>query len=226
MVGAALALVREGVWGLSLLVVRPEHQSHGLGRALLRARSPTPAAAAAAGSSSPRPTRGRCGPTRGRASTPTRCSTPPARARAERPPGVRDGAASDLPLTEAVDRAVRGAAHGGDIEAFLRAGTRLLVVPDRGYAVRPQGAFGCSPRSTRRRRATSLLAVLARAPPGDEPSRVDHQRASTGRSQPCSTRGCSCGRAGRCSLRGDVGPLRPTYRAARTSSGVGTVSRP
>src|SRR5690349_22816555 len=33
--GAALALVREGIWGLSLLVVRPGLQSAGLGRALL-----------------------------------------------------------------------------------------------------------------------------------------------------------------------------------------------
>ena len=33
--GAAIALVREGVWGLSLLVVRPGRQSSGLGRALL-----------------------------------------------------------------------------------------------------------------------------------------------------------------------------------------------
>src|SRR5215213_8488892 len=33
--GAALALVREGVWGLSLLIVRPDLQSAGVGRALL-----------------------------------------------------------------------------------------------------------------------------------------------------------------------------------------------
>ena len=33
--GVAIALVREGVWGLSLLVVRPDRQSTGLGRALL-----------------------------------------------------------------------------------------------------------------------------------------------------------------------------------------------
>jgi GNAT superfamily N-acetyltransferase len=33
--GAALAIVREGVWGLSLLIVRPESQSAGLGRELL-----------------------------------------------------------------------------------------------------------------------------------------------------------------------------------------------
>jgi len=35
--GAALALVREGVWGLSLLIVHPDAQSNGTGSALLRA---------------------------------------------------------------------------------------------------------------------------------------------------------------------------------------------
>ena len=35
MVGAALALEREGLWGLSLLVVSPALQSQGVGRALL-----------------------------------------------------------------------------------------------------------------------------------------------------------------------------------------------
>src|SRR4051812_40356578 len=34
-VGCALAIVREGVWGLSLLVVRPDAQSGGAGRELL-----------------------------------------------------------------------------------------------------------------------------------------------------------------------------------------------
>src|SRR5688572_16808232 len=35
--GAALAILREGIWGLSLLVVHPSHQSRGAGTALLRA---------------------------------------------------------------------------------------------------------------------------------------------------------------------------------------------
>src|SRR4051812_50096361 len=34
-VGGALGIVREGVWGLSLLVVRPDAQSSGAGRELL-----------------------------------------------------------------------------------------------------------------------------------------------------------------------------------------------
>ena len=35
MAGAALAIDRDGLWGLSLLVVDPAHQSAGVGRALL-----------------------------------------------------------------------------------------------------------------------------------------------------------------------------------------------
>src|SRR4051794_38786818 len=35
-VGCALALRREDVWGLSLLIVRPDKQSQGIGRELLR----------------------------------------------------------------------------------------------------------------------------------------------------------------------------------------------
>src|SRR4051812_1468413 len=35
--GAALALIRDGIWGLSLLVVAPGRQSGGSGGALLRA---------------------------------------------------------------------------------------------------------------------------------------------------------------------------------------------
>src|SRR5215216_2245116 len=33
--GAAIAILREGIWGLSLLAVRPRAQSSGLGRTLL-----------------------------------------------------------------------------------------------------------------------------------------------------------------------------------------------
>jgi hypothetical protein len=51
------------------------------------------------------------------------------------PPEVRRGGPDDLPLTEAVDRAVRGAAHGEDILAMLQGGHELLVLPDRGYAM-------------------------------------------------------------------------------------------
>jgi hypothetical protein len=55
------------------------------------------------------------------------------------PAAVRAGTRDDIPLTEAVDRAVRGAAHGADIGCLLESGLELLVVPERGYAVMREG---------------------------------------------------------------------------------------
>ena len=60
-VGAAIAILREGLWGLSLLVVHPAQQSTGLGRELL-ARAAEYGRPRAAGSSWPRPTRARSAP--------------------------------------------------------------------------------------------------------------------------------------------------------------------
>jgi GNAT superfamily N-acetyltransferase len=37
LIACGLAILREGVWGLSLLIVHPEHQSTGVGGAVLRA---------------------------------------------------------------------------------------------------------------------------------------------------------------------------------------------
>src|SRR6188508_1266079 len=51
------------------------------------------------------------------------------------PGGVREGDASDIPFTEAVDRHVRGAARGPDIGALLEMRQTLLIAPERGYAV-------------------------------------------------------------------------------------------
>ena len=64
--GAALAIVREGVWGLSIFAVRPGVQSAGLGRALL-ARALAHGAGARGGIilSSPDPRALRPGPSRG-----------------------------------------------------------------------------------------------------------------------------------------------------------------
>jgi GNAT superfamily N-acetyltransferase len=134
-VGAALALVREGVWGLSLLIVRPEVQSGGIGRELL-----------ARAWEHGRDARGwivlSSADTRAlRSYARLGLDLHPALVARGRPgsavaaPGVRPGSADDLPLTETVDRAVRGAAHGGDILALLEAGGQMLVLPDRGYAV-------------------------------------------------------------------------------------------
>jgi hypothetical protein len=74
---------------------------------------------------------------------------------------VRAGARADVPLTEAVDRAVRGAAHGPDIGCLLEMGAELLVVPERGYAVFRNGLRLLA--ATDEEAARDLLrAVLAR----------------------------------------------------------------
>jgi GNAT superfamily N-acetyltransferase len=107
-VGAALAIERDGLWGLSLLVVDPRHQSGGLGRALLARAleyggggrrggiilaSPDPRAlrAYARAGFTPQPSLTAHG-------SPTGAAAPPA---------VREGGLEDLGLTERADGGVR-----------------------------------------------------------------------------------------------------------------------
>src|SRR5215217_7877682 len=169
LIGAALALDREGIWGLSLLVVLPEHQSSGIGRALLQ-RSLEYANGGERGAiilASPdeRALRvyARAGfelhPSITASGLPTLTGAPR---------DVREGDDSDLPLIETVDLAVRGAPHGSDIEALLRAHCRLLVHPDRGYAVIGGGSVRVLAALDEAAARDLLLAALAATPPGEE----------------------------------------------------------
>jgi GNAT superfamily N-acetyltransferase len=134
-VGCSLATVREGVWGLSLLIVRPDAQSDGVGRELL-ARAFEYGNGARGwivlASRDPRALRAysRIGLDLHPAVA-ARGTVRPITA----PPEVRRGTRDDLPLTEAADRAARGAAHGEDIVAMLEVGGDLLIFPDRGYVI-------------------------------------------------------------------------------------------
>ena len=138
--GVALAIRREGIWGLSLLIVRPDQQSSGLGGALLRRADEYAAGARGriilvlarlARAARLRPARPASFTRRW---TATACRA----ACAGRTASARAGA-DDLPLTEEVDRYVRGAAHGDDIGAQLEMGQTLLIAPGRGYAVTGDG---------------------------------------------------------------------------------------
>ncbi len=162
-IGAALALVREGVWGLSLLVVAPGAQSSGAGGALLRA-SLTHGDGARGGiilaSSDPRALRAyhRAGFT----------MHPAARA-VGAPQGVepdpsvvpfdadRDGAMAD-----ALGRTLRGAAHGDDLAAFARGGAELLSLPGRGFAAIRDGDVKLVAAADDAAAATLLRSALAR----------------------------------------------------------------
>ena len=145
--GAALALLREGLWGLSLLCVDPGAQSTGAGRELLaRAHAYGNGARGHVILSSSDPRAMRAYARLGLELHPAVAATGVPQGIAA-PPEVRPGGPGDLALTEAVDRAVRGAAHGEDILAMLKGGHELLVAPERGYAmlrgrqVRLLGAF-------------------------------------------------------------------------------------
>jgi GNAT superfamily N-acetyltransferase len=134
-VACALALRREDVWGLSLLIVHPEHQSHGVGRAILaRANEYAEGARGRIILSSPDPRAIRSYARLGLELHPAMGARGSARDIRE-PAGIREGGAADIPFTAAVDRHVRGAAHGVDVEAQLAMGQTLLIAEERGYAV-------------------------------------------------------------------------------------------
>jgi GNAT superfamily N-acetyltransferase len=133
--GAACALLREGLWGLSLLATDPPVQGEGVGRELLaRAYAYGNGARGHVILSSSDPRAIRAYARLGLELHPA-IAAKGAPQGAAIPPGVRPGGPADLALTETVDRAVRGAAHGGDILAMLAGGHELLVAPERGYAI-------------------------------------------------------------------------------------------
>jgi len=208
-VGCALALVRQGVWGLSLLVVEPDAQSTGVGRELL-ARAWEYGAAARGrivlASRDPRALRSyaRLG-----------LDLHPALAARGRPqrvapaPEVRPGTLADLPLTVEVDRVVRGAAHGDDVAALLEVGGDLLVLPERGYAVVRDGAVRLLAAREPESAATLLRACLAAA--GGAEAHVEWITSAQGWAiAPCLEAGLELKMdIGAVFLGGDVGPFAP-----------------
>jgi GNAT superfamily N-acetyltransferase len=207
-VGAATAIVREGVWGLSLLVVRPDAQSEGAGRELLaRAYAYGNGARGHIVLASADERALRSYARLGLALHPT--LTARGRARAEPVDELRPGSADDLPLTEAVDRAVRRAPHGEDILALVESGSRLLVLPDRGYALVRGGAVRLLAAFDEASAATLLRGCLAEAD-GEECSVRWITAAQQWAIAPCVDAGLELlGDGGAVFVGGDVGPFAP-----------------
>ena len=141
-VGAALALLREGLWGLSLLVVRPGVQSRGTGRALLEralAYGEGARGQIILASSDARALRAyaRAGltlhPTAIAQGVPAAVAMPA---------GVRPYEPGDRSMTDAIGRHVRGAPHGDDLDVMRESGAAVLVLPDGGYVVHRDGGVG------------------------------------------------------------------------------------
>jgi GNAT superfamily N-acetyltransferase len=207
--GVALAIMREGVWGLSLLVVRPDLQSAGTGTALLRRTLDYGADARGAiilASADPRALRAYARAGFALHPVVSAWGTPRDVAPA---PEVRPFTADDHPLAAAVDRVVRGAAHGGDLDALAAGGCELLTYPERGYAVHRRGDVKTIAAFDDHAAAALLRTVLARIPAGGA-AEVDWMTAA----QQWAIEVAVAARlelrpAGAVFLRGDVGAFRP-----------------
>jgi GNAT superfamily N-acetyltransferase len=144
-VGVALALVREGVWGLSLFGVKPGLQGQGIGGPLLAGALRAAEGCRAAiilSSSDPRAMRRyfragfRVRPCLAAAGELNRTRIPAGlRAR----PGDLESEA-DRATIDAASRFVRSASHLEDVGAMIAAGGQLFVIEGAGWAVGRDGA--------------------------------------------------------------------------------------
>jgi GNAT superfamily N-acetyltransferase len=142
-VGVALALVREGIWGLSLLGVKPGLQGQGVGARLLAAALRTLEGCRGGiilASTDPRALRRYF--RAGFALRPCVAAAGPIN-RSRIPAGLRTREGSfedDRELLDAVSRHVRGASHAVDVPRMLDLGGQLLVHDDGGWAVVRDGS--------------------------------------------------------------------------------------
>ena len=209
--GAALALLREGIWGLSLLVVAPAHQSDGLGRLLLQATLDYAAGARGAlilSSEDPRALRSYF--RAGFDMRPLIDSAGTVRRRPARDPGVREGRwPEDREIVDAAGRYVRGAGHGRDVPAWLRAGGRLYVHDGGGFAMMVASGVRAVAAHDEEVAAALLRAALRDVPDG---ARATVEMMSAGQEWAVETvldAGLDLRPSGALMARGEVGPLRP-----------------
>jgi GNAT superfamily N-acetyltransferase len=182
-VGVALALKRDGLWGLSLLVVDPTAQSAGTGRRLLDAALTYASGCERAVILSSKDSRAmRAYATSGFDLHPQVCGTgTPDRARLPATHGrVRDGSVAAAGWADQIDRTVRGAKRGPDHLA-LAGDMAMFVVDDvdgAGYAyVRNHGEVAVI-AATDDDTATALLwRALAHTVDLGEPATVPHMNA-------------------------------------------------
>jgi ribosomal protein S18 acetylase RimI-like enzyme len=212
-VGAAQAIVRDGLWILSLLVVDPAAQSTGAGRELL-GRTLELAAPGSPGlivcSNDPRALRlyHRLGfslrPTFIAEGLVDRRAIPPP------DPAVTEAGEGDLDAFAAISREIRGAPHTQELRYALGRGARLLRFGDRGYAtlLPPRGVWMLAARDDEAAR-TLLWSGLAAA--GDTgPLRVGWITGGQDWAVDVALRaGLRLTAYGALGVRGEIGPLRP-----------------
>jgi GNAT superfamily N-acetyltransferase len=182
-VGCALALKRESLWGLSLLVVDPEVQSSGIGRELLDTSlryAEDCERAVILSTSDPRAMRAYATsgfdlfPQVSGHGEPDPASLPALRSR------VRDGSVADAELGDDIDREVRGAPRGPD-HPLMASVMAMFVVDDvdgRGYAYfRSDGEIFTLAATNDETADVLLWTCLARAVDLNVPANVEHMNA-------------------------------------------------
>jgi len=142
-VGAALALIRDGLWGLSMLAVSPGHQGGGIGVRLLdEAHAYGAGCTAKIILSSSNHRAMRAYHRLGLEVRPGLDATGQVQ-RSRIPAGLCSRAgdlAADAATIEAAALAVRGASYLRDLPAAMAGGAELLVFEDRGFALSRDGA--------------------------------------------------------------------------------------
>jgi len=182
-VGTALALRREGLWGLALFCVLPSAQGRGVGRLLLdHALAYGRGCLRGMVAASPDPRAARRYHAAGFKLHPTLALRGTVDVAALPDPGgipVHLGDASHRSLLDSVDRATRGGAHGPDHEALLRTTGELLVVDTlsgSGYCYRDGGRVVLLAATSKKLAARLLTEALSRVPRTEE-AVVDHATA-------------------------------------------------
>ena len=209
--GVATGILRDGVWGLSMFAVHPAAQSGGLGRELLRRAAAYGQGARGRIILASRDPRAIASYARlGLRLLPSVQATGVPRGVAV-PRGVRRGGADDIPMTEAIDRAVRRAAHGADIAVMLEGGAELLTAGESGYVVVSHGRVRLLAARDDEAAATVLRGALALAAAARETALVEWITGDQDWAVPvCLEAGLEVQTAcGPVFTGGDVGPFRP-----------------
>jgi GNAT superfamily N-acetyltransferase len=176
LIGAATASMREGVWGLSLLVVRPGHQAKGLGGELLAktlAYGETSHTGVICASDDSRALR-RYAAAGFHLHPAYEAVGIPTAAALDRDPWVEQVDPAPY-IAEAVDRAVRGGARGPDYALLAGPGMRWFRVEDgpRGYAIAGEDRVHCVAAESEHVAAALLRRVLTDAARDGTSMRVD-----------------------------------------------------
>lgn len=169
-IGIAASFVRDELWVLSLLGVSPDFQGNGTGKALLDAALTSGKECNYGMIMSSRD------PRAVRRYLRADFQLHPAvaawgrveRRNLRRVDSVREGTSRDLEFATQLDRSIRSAAHGPDLEQLIEEGCVFLVAPDQGYVVARESGVVLLAAASEESAAELLHAGLAIAGEGDE----------------------------------------------------------